>query len=122
MPDLWVSSAAKRTEETCKRVLRASAVEKEFALDKSLYLATAGEIIKYISHVSDDANSLLIVGHNPGVAELVMKLCSSGEPEAVEVLKSGYPPATFCKITLDIEHWSQIEPYKGYLKAVLLAK
>ncbi len=121
-PNLWLVSAAKRTEETCNRLLRTSGIQIESQLMQSLYLATAGEMIQQLNQASGNPESILLIGHNPGIEQLVKLLCAGkGDSSAMAKLNAGYPTATFSEIALDIENWAQLEIGKGTLKSVFIS-
>lgn len=121
-PDIWLVSSAKRTQETCERVLLAGKLNTSPIIDKELYLATAGEIIKRVNQVGSQHDSVMVVAHNPGIEQLVKVLClSRGTDDALAALQSGYPTATLAKILFDIGDWKEMEPNTGYLKDVFVA-
>jgi len=47
---------------------------------------------------------LLIVGHNPGLAELITRLTGAA---------ASVPPATLARIELDIEAWGEVRAAGG---------
>jgi phosphohistidine phosphatase len=69
-PKLALVSIAQRTRETAEHGLSAFALETRF--EDALYHASPEGIWDAFS--SSDAPSVVIVGHNPGIGELVSKL------------------------------------------------
>lgn len=69
-PTLALVSAAQRTRETAEHALQGFALEKQ--LDRALYHAAPENIWDAFNAI--DAESVVIVGHNPGMAELTSML------------------------------------------------
>jgi len=79
----------------------ADATGGELLLDARLYHATAAEILAVIpTVVEDDAGTVMIVGHNPGLEELLAQLTGEWEP---------LPTAALAQIDLPITHWSELD-------------
>jgi phosphohistidine phosphatase len=73
----------------------------ETLLDARLYHASVGEILSVLRSVPRAAaNRVMIVGHNPGLEELVAQL--TGQREA-------FPTAALAQITLPIDGWSELD-------------
>jgi phosphohistidine phosphatase len=119
-PSLCLSSGAKRTQETSQLVIRQAKLNLVPQYHSSLYLATAGEMIKELSLIEEDHEQVLLVGHNPGIEQMVKVLCSTGHPAALATLSSGYKTATLACITLKCLNWSKISPGNGFLESVFV--
>lgn len=120
-PEKWFVSSAKRTTDTCQRILLAGKFKHEPIYDKSLYLASAGEMIRYLNKVDDNPESIIVIAHNPGIEQLLKLLCGShGNTKALRALNTGYPPATLSVIGVDISSWDELEVGKGQLINVYL--
>lgn len=105
-----VSSAA-RTRETWE--LAAASLESERVLADhldTLYHADADDLLSAMRGVPDDAETLIVVGHNPAIANLAWALAEGGEPDATDVLRTqGYRPGTATVFVIDGD-WSTLEP------------
>jgi phosphohistidine phosphatase len=111
-PDLVISSPALRTRQTVAALLLAAPVDY---LDP-LYAADADELldaVRELSNRDDEPESVLLVGHNPGVHQLVLEL-TGGEQ------LPGYPPATLAALDLDIDDWWQAGTGTGRLVSLHL--
>jgi len=101
VPDLILSSTAVRARETAKAVAKASSYKGPTELLESLYLGTAGKILSEAqSHTPDSVGRLLLVGHNPGMEDLVEIL--SGKREA-------FPTAALAIFEVGIDGWKALE-------------
>lgn len=99
VPDLIVSSTAKRARNTAKRVAKASGYKGEIRLTPQFYHAPAGIYIKVLNHLADDYSRVMVVGHNPGMEELVARLGRS----------CVMPTAALANISLPVERWSDLD-------------
>lgn len=84
--------------------------------DQKLYLASYDTIIETIeAHAGsgdDEADAILIVGHNPGLQDTLLELVSpSKENDLFREAVVKFPTAAFAVLECEIEHWSQIKRY-----------
>jgi phosphohistidine phosphatase len=70
------------------------------SLTDSLYAAGPDAYIDVLSNLQDKYNTVLVIGHNPGLEELVKIL--SGEEYSV------MPTCALAHVRLDIQSWSDI--------------
>lgn len=100
MPDLVISSDAVRARLTAEAMAAAAGYEGTIQLDPRLYHAGAAAILAVLaSDVDEDEDRVMIVGHNPGLEELVTKLIG----ESTEM-----PTAALAQIALPIDRWSEL--------------
>lgn len=76
LPDRVLHSPARRTRETCERVLAVLGYS-DHREDERIYAATPGDLFSVIEDNSE-AQRLLLIGHNPGL-EQVAALLSTGQ-------------------------------------------
>jgi phosphohistidine phosphatase len=119
VPDLVLCSSAARTRETWEHTGPELYAEPETKFLDALYDASAGTILNCLQRASDAAASLLYIGHNPGLEELVRMLVrepeSGDERRRMAVLKSKYPTAALAVIDFAVDHWVEIAPGEGAL-------
>lgn len=72
--DLAVCSPATRARKTWRLVSAEFDAEVHAQYDKRVYGATAGQLIEVINELPDSAEAVVLVGHNPGLEELVTAL------------------------------------------------
>ena len=72
VPDLILGSSAERAVATAFHGGRIFELdETEITFDQSLYLATKAILLDLISKLPEEASRVMIVGHNPGLEDLV---------------------------------------------------
>lgn len=75
LPDCWLVSAAQRTVQTADILrLRLGQQDTVQNVSGSLYLAEADHLLATLQTVPESANCTVLVGHNPGLSELLMQL------------------------------------------------
>ncbi len=108
--DLVLASPARRVTETLDEVGAVyGAVEPQY--DDRLYLAPAAALLDIVRHAPDGVARLLLVGHNPGMEELALRLARrDGLRSEVEIK---YPTGTVAEIELPVDHWSETREGTG---------
>jgi phosphohistidine phosphatase len=84
--------------------------------DQKLYLASYDTIVETIeAHAgsgADEADAILIAGHNPGLQDTLLELVSpSKENDLFREAVVKFPTAAYAVLECDIEHWSQLKRY-----------
>lgn len=106
-PDLILTSPAKRTRQTLKRVCSECGCETQI-LDE-LYLADL-ETLKQVLADAPKVERLMIIGHNPGLERLFNYLNSSTEASQTDL----FPTASLAHFILP-ENWDNLSSGDGKL-------
>jgi len=79
VPDHLVASPAKRAEQTLLAVAKELEIKKKkIHWERRVYEASVGRLLEVLAEVPDDKQQVLLVGHNPGLEELIAFLCRTG--------------------------------------------
>jgi phosphohistidine phosphatase len=74
--DAIISSPALRAQQTIERVCKPMHVSLErIHWDKRLYLASCATLLEVLAQAFAEADKVMVVGHNPGLEELLVYLC-----------------------------------------------
>lgn len=109
LPDLVLSSTARRAAETARCVIaELGAHAPRLVTEERLYLAGVTTLAGVLGEQAGEARRVLLVGHNPGLAELVEAL--TGQPiEADPVSGTVFPTAALAR--LELQHpWGRLGP------------
>ena len=98
-PGVVICSTAKRAQQTYQLVQDVVNWDVETVHTDELYLAPAHTYIQHLSQLPDNISTAMVIGHNPGMEELVSQL--SGEYQSM-------PTCALAVITLDVNVWSQL--------------
>jgi phosphohistidine phosphatase len=88
-PALVLCSSARRTRETLDRIVPALGDGLSVQIERELYAASEQCLLERLRAVEDGVESLMLIGHNPGVEQLALSLAGGGEKLAV--LRRKYP-------------------------------
>ncbi|MFD2836613.1 SixA phosphatase family protein [Azotobacter vinelandii] len=103
-PDLILSSPALRTLATAEGIARLLDYSlKDIETDDRLYACQADELLDIIRTQDDKLKSVLLVGHNPQLAELARRL--SGKIGRL-------PTCSVVEFKFDAESWSSVGEFK----------
>lgn len=93
VPDMILCSSALRARQTCTWVCSVLGdLAPTARLDESLYAAPDTRIIAAVNHVPETVQSLLLIGHLPGLREAALRLATpDSDYDAVMSLADGCP-------------------------------
>lgn len=117
-PELVLCSTAVRTRETLD-VIRPASPNSELALAQELYAAGADELLARIRQVPATVESVMVIGHNPGLHQLALVLASTGDE--LDRLEAKFPTAALATLTLT-SVWRQVAPGDATLTAYVVPK
>lgn len=107
VPDLILTSSAKRAHTTAELVAMASNYNQEVMYVQKFYQADPTTYLSVLQQLTTDPQKVMVVGHNPGISDLLSRL--SGQ-------YVGMTTANIGVVALPITQWSEIRLYtKGDL-------
>ncbi|MEU3308778.1 SixA phosphatase family protein [Nocardiopsis sp. NPDC055551] len=104
-PEHVICSAAARTRQTLDGVLGAMDSAPEVDHTEAAYLAGPESLLELITYVDPVVNTLLVVGHNPTIAQVAASFIG-------EQAMAAFSPATVAAIDLEGE-WLYAAPGTG---------
>jgi phosphohistidine phosphatase len=116
MPDLAIVSTARRAKETWKRARPAFKHDIVQRNEPRIYNASAKAILDVINETAPDVKVLLLVGHNPGLQDLALKLIGKGSQSDLSRLHRKYPTAGLVVIDFDVKRWRDVSDGLGRLE------
>ena len=108
--DLVLCSPAARARETAELVISAAEQSCAVHYDPAIYESGAETLLPLISEVDNSASVVLLVGHNPAIAELTALLTNSVKP---------FSPGTMARIDFDIPSWRHVALGRGKLAGIV---
>jgi phosphohistidine phosphatase len=111
-PALVLCSSARRTRETLERIAPALGEGIPVQIERELYAASEQRLLERLRAVEDDVESLMLIGHNPGVEQLALSLAGSGQNLAG--IRRKYPTGALA--TLEFSgRWGDLQPGRAEL-------
>ncbi|MBP1857018.1 SixA phosphatase family protein [Rhizobium herbae] len=99
VPDLVLCSTAARCRQTAEAFRRAMSEDLEIRYLDALYAGGANIYRDIIGSQDDALPSLMVVGHNPVIEEILREIL--GEETAATAIPAGYPPGALAVVDFD---------------------
>lgn len=116
-PDLVLCSGAQRTRETLALAIEPlGSPTPAVVYDDAIYMASPNELLALLRKLpsgADAPQTVMVVGHNPGLEELAAELAGGGEKDACKVMAAKFPTGALAVLTFDAPAWSAIAPGGG---------
>jgi len=99
VPDLILTSSAKRARQTANLVVGSSQYAHGITEVSQFYLAQPLAYMSYLSDLPDHYSRVMVIGHNPGLELLIDELTGCHET---------MPTAALAQVCLPIDNWPEI--------------
>ena len=104
---LLISSPSVRTRETVDVLLQHARLNVEPVFDERIYEASLATLAQIVSEIPADKKTAMLVGHNPGMEELLAFLTHETKH---------MPTCALARISLDGVNWKEIDRGVGKLE------
>jgi phosphohistidine phosphatase len=112
-PDLVLSSPAERARQTTQLVIEAAGLKTELRYDERIYEASVERLLEVVSQLDDETGIVMLVGHNPGLEELLEMLTGQAH---------NLPTTALACVELNIEKWNKVRAGVGHLEWLVKPK
>lgn len=102
--DFIMCSAALRAQETLEP-LRPIVGTNDIEISENFYNISEDRILGHLRQVSDERNKVLYIGHNPGIAFVILKFVKMFP----KFLMEGVTPGTLTGLQFPIDKWEDLE-------------
>jgi phosphohistidine phosphatase len=115
-PDLALVSPSKRTRETFEALERGAG--ETFAVDyvPALYSASLATLQDVLAGAPKEVRFLLLVGHNPGLAEFANALAGKGKKSELARMRGHFPTPCLAVMDFDAKSWKKAGRGEGRLE------
>jgi phosphohistidine phosphatase len=104
-----IASPAARVAQTIEIASKSARPKLPVEWDRRIYLATSLTLADLLRETGDGVESVLMVGHNPGLEDLIFDLVpDDGSSPLRDAVEEKFPTATFAVLELAIDQWSDI--------------
>lgn len=114
----WIASPALRALQTATILRDESEAKGEIDFVAEAYLATSDTLLALVRGVSGEVDHVAIVGHNPGLEEMIAAL-TAGDARHFSFR---FPTAAFAQVDLDVARWDQVRWGCGELRTLAAPK
>ncbi|BBF91830.1 SixA phosphatase family protein [Blastochloris tepida] len=122
LPDRILVSPSRRTLETWELASRPLSPACEPVIDERIYEASADLLLDMLRDQPETCHQLLVVGHNPGLQDLALRLVATGDADARRRLAEKYPTGGLTVIDFAVDDWSAVHPRSGRLDRFVVPK
>ena len=119
--DLVLCSTAERTRQTWAQVASCLDHPPEAEFEPALYLCAAAALHQRIRSLPVGADRVMVIGHNPGLHEIALFYCGSGQDVVLHQLHRDFPPAALAIFDFKMP-WSDLSGQTGYLQQFVTPK
>src|SRR5665647_1076830 len=121
--DLALCSTSERTRQSLDAACAGGAGVKDARFDERIYHASAASLIDVLREVSDSVNTVLLIGHAPGIPVLATALAQdgAGSTDAAERLSQGFPTCGLAVLGFE-GRWAELAPGTAYLQAFVVPR
>ncbi|HEV8628643.1 MAG TPA: histidine phosphatase family protein [Acidimicrobiia bacterium] len=105
-PALVLCSTARRARDTLEPVRAQLPDSTAVLIEDELYGAGAPDLLDRLREVPEDTPSVLLVGHNPGLEDLVTGLGRAGDPNLIARVHNKFPTGALATLAFS-------GPWKG---------
>ena len=109
VPDVAFVSQARRSHETLEIALRGLAAPVAVEERKKIYLGEPRTLLDIVHKTPDHVRTLLVVGHNPGLAAFAGELAGAGDPRALAGLVRSFPTSALAVLDFDVRTWKEVD-------------
>lgn len=116
-PGIVLCSSSRRTRETVERMRDATPGLPEPEIRPSLYEAGPAALLDELKSLPDDRDSALLVGHQPGLGELLDLLVREVRDAEDRRAFEKFPTAAIAILRADVASWRELGPDSAELTA-----
>jgi phosphohistidine phosphatase len=112
-PSIVLCSSALRARQTWEIAAPAFSKRTAVEIEPELYEAGNEELMSRLQRIPSEALSVLLIGHNPAMENLVLTLASEGAQ--LQLIREKFPTAALAVLEARINDWENLEPAAAQL-------
>ncbi|MER7920186.1 MULTISPECIES: histidine phosphatase family protein [unclassified Streptomyces] len=110
LPDLALCSTAVRARRTWQLASDEWGTPPRVRYEPRLYEAGVPALLDVVRETSPEVETLLLVGHNPGLEDLVLTLAGDGLDDGLERLRAKFPTCALAVLAWRSTGWAALAP------------
>ncbi|MGW0845777.1 SixA phosphatase family protein [Streptomyces sp. NPDC002787] len=122
LPDLAVCSTAVRARQTWELASAQWGTPPSVRFDRRVYAADVPELLDVVREVPDHVGKLLLVGHNPGLEELVLHLAGDALDDALDDVRTKFPTSAIAFLAWRGDTWAALAPGTALLTDMIVPR
>lgn len=122
LPDLALCSPALRARQTWDLAAAEWGTPPPVRYEPRLYEADAAELLDVVRETPPEVETLLLVGHNPGLEDLVLELADDGLDGALDEVRVKFPTAAIAVLAWHGHTWHALAPATALLTSMTVPR
>ncbi|MFE2041199.1 SixA phosphatase family protein [Streptomyces sp. NPDC059477] len=122
LPDLALCSTAVRARQTWELASAQWGTPPPVHHDPRVYAAEVPDLLHVVRETRPRVETLLLVGHNPGLEELILDLAGDGMDDTLERVRVKFPTSAIAILTWYGPTWEALVPGAALLTAVTVPR
>ncbi|MGW0826894.1 SixA phosphatase family protein [Streptomyces sp. NPDC002845] len=122
LPDLALCSTAVRARQTWELAAAQWGTPPAVRHDPRVYAADVAELLEVVREVSDEVGTLLLIGHNPGLEELVLELAGDGFDNTLDEVRTKFPTSAIAVLAWYGTTWASLAPGTALLTDLIVPR
>ena len=115
-PELVLCSSAQRTRDTLEGIRDSLPANVDVSVEDELYGASGDGLLARVRTVDDGVTCVMLIGHNPGIADLARSLVADPHP-----LSGKYPTGALATLSFG-GTWRELRPGEAELAGFVTPK
>ena len=120
--DRVIASPAIRVRETLDELGKGYDEALNVRFDERIYAADAETLLNIVQSLPEEIHAPLLVGHNPGLHELLLKLTRDDGGGLRRKVAAKYPTAAVAVVTSSAPRWKEVSPDSGEIRELILPR
>ncbi|GAT81318.1 phosphohistidine phosphatase [Streptomyces sp. F-3] len=122
LPDLALCSTALRARQTWELASAQWGTPPPVRYDPGLYAAGVPGLLAAVREVPAEMETLLLVGHNPGLEQLVLELAGDGLDDTLDRLRAKFPTSAVAVLSWHGPGWRSLTPGAALLTGFMVPR
>ncbi|MET7480468.1 histidine phosphatase family protein [Streptomyces sp. NPDC005648] len=122
LPDLALCSTAVRARQTWELAAAQWGTPPPVRRDPRLYAADVPDLLAAVHEVSPEVETLLLVGHNPGLEDLVLELAGDSLDDTLDEVRTKFPTSAIAVLAWHGTTWRRLVPGTALLTSVIVPR
>lgn len=120
-PDVVLCSSATRARETLEGILDALEAS-DVVVDRDLCGASADLLLVRLRRLGNDVRSVMVIGHNPGLQDLITCIAGDGDDDAMLSVRQKFPTGALATLSFPTGGWERLARGAAYLETIVVPR
>ncbi|MGN6850685.1 MAG: SixA phosphatase family protein [Sphingomicrobium sp.] len=120
--DLVLASPALRVRETLQGIEQGYGAELQVEWEPEIYDASEATLFKLVRRIPERAHAPMLVGHNPGLQQLILGLTRQDDGGLRERVAANLPTGAGTLVELPAPRWAEVMEESGLIRELILPR